>query len=262
MGLPIPRSLDELTPAWLTSALTESSILKNARIQHIDFEVLGTGFGFMGEIFRLKLTYDRVESGAPLSLIAKMPTTNARNRASGLMLGLYEREIGYYEDISGKMDIRVPRCYYSAASKTRRPKDQQILQLEQRGKRPVWLMMTYLVSLFSMRFSRRRFILLLEDLSHLQPGDQTKGGRMNHVHAALSTIAKVHAQFWNSAEVNEMACAIPMDAEAQLKQWFLKMLFLNPKAPIRARFSPKTLRQIDWLTLNHHRSRSVQEVEV
>lgn len=93
MGLPIPRSLDELTPAWLTSALTESSILKNARIQHIDFEVLGTGSGFMGEIFRLKL-----------------------------------------------------------------------------------------------------------------------------------------------------------------KQWILKLLFLNPKAPIRARFIPKTLRQIDWLTLNHHRS--------
>ncbi len=251
MDLPIPRSLDELTPAWLTSALTESGILKGANVQHIDSEVLGVGAGFMGDILRLKLTYDKIEPGAPVSLIAKIPTSVRKNRSLGLLGDVYGNEIEYYESIGNRMNIGVPRCYYSARDKIGIPKDKRIERLERGKDAPVWFIAIWSsISLFFLRFSRRRFILLLEDLSHLRVGDQVDGCVINEAHRALTTIAKVHAQFWNSEELNELDFVMPMGIGAEVVQKFFQRHIPDDQSGLSGRLSDKNSLQLNWLGKN------------
>jgi hypothetical protein len=248
MNLPIPRSLDELTPTWLTSALTESGILKGANVQRVDSEVLGTGFGFMGEILRLKLTYDEIEPGVPVSLIAKIPTSDKKIRSLALLGGLYENEIGFYESIGKKMNIGVPRCYYSAMSKIGIGKDKRIERFEGGKNAPLWLAAGFSFMLrFFLRFSRKRFILLLEDLSHLRLGDQVDSCTINEAHRVLTTIAKVHAQFWNSEELNELDFVMPMDVGAEATQKVFQKYALDNQSGLSGRLSDRNLLQLNWL---------------
>jgi len=248
MDLPIPRSLDELTPTWLTSALKDSGILKGANVKHIDSEVLGTGSGFMGEVLRLKLTYDEIEPGAPVSLIAKIPTSVRKNRSLGLFGDIYENEIGFYESIGKKMNIGVPRCYYSAMSKVGIGKDKRIERIEKGENAPVWWVAFFSsMSRFLLRFSRKRFILLLEDLSHLRVGDQVDGCTINEAHRALTTIAKVHAQFWNSGELNQLGFVMPMDVGAEVTQKFFQKHIPDDQSGLTGRLSDRNLLQLNWL---------------
>ena len=76
-------------------------------------ERLGHGQGFIGELARLHLEFDRPESAAPRSLIAKLPTPVAENRVLGELLGAYEREILFYQELAPELPIRLPLTYYS-----------------------------------------------------------------------------------------------------------------------------------------------------
>jgi hypothetical protein len=111
---PIPTSVDEITPAWLTAALRERGVLRAARVVALEAETLGEGEGFVGRIARLRLRLDGSEPGAPQSLIAKLPTRVRANRATGEMLGVYEREILFYEELAADVAIRTPSTYYAA----------------------------------------------------------------------------------------------------------------------------------------------------
>ncbi len=166
---PIPQAHGELSPSWLTSALREAGVLRDARLTFVAAQSIGVGTGFVGDIARLRLSYDRVEPDAPASLIAKLPTSDARVRMMSIAARLFEREIRFYSEIAGGLDLRTPRRYYGA-----------------------------------MDLTEHRYLLLLEDLAPARAGDQVAGCSVADAELALRSIARLHAAWWQSERLAEL----------------------------------------------------------
>ena len=110
----VPKSLDELTPGWLTDTLRSGGVIDNAQaVRSVEWERLAEGVGFIGIVARARLTYGG-EGAGPKSVIVKLPTTEPGARALGNMYGLYEREVRFYSDIAPRAGVTVPRSYLAA----------------------------------------------------------------------------------------------------------------------------------------------------
>jgi hypothetical protein len=78
---------------------------------------------------------------------------------------MYGREVGFYRDIAGSIELRVPECYFHAFD----PQTQD-------------------------------FILLLEDLKDMRIGDQVAGCSQADAELVLQGIAKLHASTWQPGQ--------------------------------------------------------------
>ena len=112
--LKIPAGPRELTAEWLTHALRQTGTITDAAVVSFDNNLIAEGVGLMGQLARLSLRYNVPEPGAPRSLIAKFPAASEENRKIGNIFRIYEREIRFYEEIAGDVDLRTPRRYFSA----------------------------------------------------------------------------------------------------------------------------------------------------
>jgi len=161
---PIPSTLTELTPAWLTEALRAAGYLDDAAVAAVQAEPVGEGVGILCQLARLTLTYDRPAPTAPASLVAKLPTANAQTRGMVALFRFYEREVRFYAEVAPLLDaVRIPRCFYHDFDP-----------------------------------ASGDFILLLEDLSACRLGDQLAGASVEEVRLAVAELAKLHAAWWNS----------------------------------------------------------------
>lgn len=167
-GLPLPANSAAITVEWLNEALGQTDITCGATISAFEREVIGEGAGFVGELTRIKLTYDRLVASAPASLVAKLPTADEAFRSLALLLRLYEREIHFYEEIASEVELRTPHRYFSA-----------------------------------MDIPAGAYVLLLEDLAPARCGDQLASCSSDEATLALTEIAKFHAAWWNNARVEE-----------------------------------------------------------
>lgn len=101
----VPRSLTELTPAWLSHALDTTVV--DAQVTPI-----AEGEGFMGKLARVALIYGQGGAG-PASLVAKLPTDDPGSVAIGQMLRVWEREARFYLDLAPRLPVRTPQCYFA-----------------------------------------------------------------------------------------------------------------------------------------------------
>ena len=104
----------------------------------VDFEVtkVGEGAGFMGHVAILDLTLDP-PAPAPVSLVLKIPT-ETDNRHLGQAVGVYEREIRFYQELAPGLQIRSPRHIYSAMDNESDPA-KTVRALEILDRLPLWL---------------------------------------------------------------------------------------------------------------------------
>ena len=160
----IPQSFPALTPEWLTAVLGPAR-LGDARVCHVSCEPLGEGHGFVGQIGRLHLTLDGQAPAAPRSLIAKLPTEVKENRALGELLGAYEREILFYRELAPEVGYRTARLYY--ADMDENPAASWGPAVVRFVDRLPFGLIRLLMALFLWMAgkSRRRYVLLLEDLA-------------------------------------------------------------------------------------------------
>jgi len=179
---PYPTGPGAITPEWLTAALQQSGAIKDATVTSFDVKVIGEGVGFMGQLARFSLTYDKQEKDAPAAVIGKFPAAAIENREVAMFFRFYEREVNFYEQIADKVDLRTPRCYFSAFEP-----------------------------------SNGDYLLLLEDLAPAQVGDQIAGCSAEHVQLAISELAKFQATWWNSPELDKLDWMPGLDAE-----WFMQ----------------------------------------
>ena len=156
-----PRQVTEITPSWLTAVLRDGGAIGAASITDVAIEPIGRGVGFLGQLARLRLTYDKPETGAPASLIGKFPTLDPGGRQICQMFQFYEREVRFYRELAPRVPIRVPRCYGSVMDV---PADD--------------------------------YLLLLEDLGALPMGDDATGCTAAEAEHAIRAIARVHAAWW------------------------------------------------------------------
>lgn len=84
----------DLTDAWLTDMVGAGRIVGH------DAERIGTGQ--MSECYRVRLRYAE-ESGGPASVVLKVAAADPNSRATGLAMGLYEREVRFYAEIAPKL---------------------------------------------------------------------------------------------------------------------------------------------------------------
>ena len=179
-ALAIPTTMDQVTPAWLTAALRESGVLSTATVTSIEKVIIGTGVGILGELARVTPTYDRAEAGAPKTLVVKIPTADPGGRGIAQMLGFYEKEARFYMDMAADCAVGAPKCYYTA-----------------------------------MNPEKVEYIILMEDLSALRIGDQVVGCTVDEARLISRNLARFHAQWWDSPQLDALGWIPGMDSPIQ-----------------------------------------------
>jgi hypothetical protein len=154
----VPRCLADFDADFLSEVLGVS-------VDAVESERIAVGEGFLGELARLHLK--STDPDAPKTLIAKIPTTDSGMKPLGMMLGVYEREGRFYDEIAPKLQINVPDCLYNG----------------QDGE---------------------DFALLLEDVGHLEGGDHMQGATLDQAYAAIDAAAGVHGRWWRSPELDKL----------------------------------------------------------
>lgn len=242
----IPSGADELAPAWLTRVLRQAGALCDARVVSVQCERLAGGEGLIGEVSRLHLGYDRPEPGAPERVVAKLPAVDRELRASAELLGLYDREVRFYRELAPRVPLRTPRCLHADMDPNPGERfEPGMLRLIARA--PAWLLPAlWQLGSFTARRSRRRYVLLLEDLFPARPGDQVAGCSVEEATRDLTTLASLHAALWQAPEL-ERGWIKPLDAAASVLQVHYRRMLPRFEARWGAVAGPQLLRLARWL---------------
>ncbi len=99
----------DLTTGWLTEAIGQGTVT--------EFGVDRIGTGQMSECYGVHLTYASGEGG-PASVVLKVAAADPSSRQTGLTMGLYEREVGFYTDIAPGLDGPIAPCHHAAYDAT------------------------------------------------------------------------------------------------------------------------------------------------
>jgi hypothetical protein len=168
--LSIPGTQEEVTPGWLTAALTEAGALRGGRVIEARWERVGAEFGFTGLVGRVELRYEDALGRPPASLIVKLPMARGetvsghralQERDPALIRQYFERctrEERFYRELGVTF---APTRYYSAADD-----------------------------------ARQRVVLLLEDLSNGRQGDVLLGCSIDDSALVIEQLAPFHARWW------------------------------------------------------------------
>ncbi|HVJ95353.1 MAG TPA: hypothetical protein VNC41_00820, partial [Acidimicrobiia bacterium] len=95
----IPKTVDDLTPAWLSDALGRKVVDPN-------IEMIGVGVGLVGSLCRVSFDGE--------TIVAKLAAATEENRFVPAMLNFYGREFGFYTQLSERTPIKHPKCFYAA----------------------------------------------------------------------------------------------------------------------------------------------------
>ena len=136
------------------------------QIDNVDVETIGTGVGLVGGLYRCHLRYDSADESDPPSVVVKIRSNDPKSLKVAKTFLLYQKEVAFYRDIASLTPISVPKLHYSDFD----PKSHD-------------------------------FVLVLEDLQHLEVPNQLNGGTEEQGRIAIRHAARLHARFWN--KVNE-----------------------------------------------------------
>jgi aminoglycoside/choline kinase family phosphotransferase len=158
----IPASAADITAGWLADAL-------GLPVATIETEPIGVGVGLLGELVRVTLTYDEPVDGAPASVVVKLPTTAAANKALAMAFQFYEREVRFFRDVAPTAKLRVPKAWHT-----------------------------------DMDVPSERFVLVLEDLCDYELADQVAGMTVDQARRAVAEIAPFHSQWWETESLDAL----------------------------------------------------------
>ena len=160
----VPETPADIDAAWLNAALADWPEISS--VGHHD---IGEGTGIFGQISRLDLSYTGDAAGAPSRIVAKMACLEPENLAIANALGIYERELRFYDELAGELPFRIPTSY-----------------LAHRG-------------------DDGRFVLLIEDLSgEYVVGDQVVGATPAQADAVIDALIPFHVRWWEQPELDTM----------------------------------------------------------
>jgi len=164
--IPIVTSADEVSEQWLTDALESGGVAHGSTVLSYEAEAVGTGQ--MGENVRFRLVWDG-GTDRPASVVAKFPSADATSRMTGLATRSYEREVRFYQQVAGSVDIRTPRCFLADVDTV-----------------------------------SGDFVLLMEDLAPRAQGDQLAGVSVDQASLVLEQLALLQVSRWNDASLHEV----------------------------------------------------------
>ncbi len=171
----IPASVDQIDLQWVQAVLAGTSGVDPGLLRGLNRILLDEGRGFVAQLVRLQLDW-RGATRAPASLIVKLHA--AVPEKADAAKKLYEREYLFYRHFAARTPIPTPLCYHAAYDA-----------------------------------ADAHFVLVLEDLGHLEPGDQIKGTTDANAVIAVRNLARLHAEFWDDEGVKrtfgDMADPLP-----------------------------------------------------
>lgn len=178
MSSSFPNQPEQLTAAWLTDTLRASGALGADRaVDTFEVSPVGAGVGLLGMVMRLQLTYRDGQPGAePSSLVVKFAHPVAENRAIAMNTRMYEREVSFFNDIAGSVDVPKPHCHFAAVN-------------TDTGEN----------------------IVVLEDLGVYRAGDQVTGATPAEVRQIIDAMAPLHAAYWGRTDIDLLADAMRID---------------------------------------------------
>ena len=163
-----PLRPDELTSEWLEAALKSSGSLPAAGgIASVERRPIGVGVGMLGLIEVVTPTYTGDTGNAPKSVVVKYPTEVEGNLAVATTFDVYEREVMFYKLLGSKAGLRLPKLYFAESH------------------------------------SAASFIMVMEDLSGYELGDQVTGCSIDQAKLSIIEMAKLHASFWEKVESDD-----------------------------------------------------------
>jgi hypothetical protein len=165
----IPASLKDITADWLNDVLHSSRYLEDVNIESIEQETMAVGEGFVSDMARITLKYDRDAPHLPKTIIAKFPVSFESANAVAMLFRLYEREVRFYSEVAKKSPIRTPGLVYC-----------------------------------DMDLESNRFALLLEDCACYQQVDQIKGLDYETTKRVALMLADFHAHWWDTEELESL----------------------------------------------------------
>ena len=193
----IPATMADITPEWLTTALRANGYCSST-VSSAEKVTIGQGVGILGELARVTLTYSAPEAKAPKTLIAKIPTSDPGGKGIAEMLGFYEKEVRFYNELTNTVGVRAARSYFA-------------------GGEPANI----------------RYVVLMEDLGALPIGDQVNGASAEECRVLVCEMAKLHARWWNSAELAALDWIPPINSP-QIK--FAALAYAQSLEPFMQKF--------------------------
>ncbi len=169
----------DLTAAWLTANLGAGTVA--------DFTVERIGTGQMSECYRVQLSY--TEPRGPESVVLKVAATDPASRQTGAALGLYEREVRFYQDIAPRLGGPIAPCYHAAVDP-----------------------------------STGVFDLLLGDAGPAVVGNEIEGATMEQAKLAVVELGRLHGPLLGDPT---LAQAPWLNREAPLNQAMITPLYLG-----------------------------------
>jgi hypothetical protein len=197
MSIAIPTP-ETITAEFFSEVLRASG---HAGARVAGFEATPVGTGQVGLCIRFALSYAEGAAGAPRTLVGKFPSQDPRSRQTGIDLGNYAREVFFYRELSPRLPIATPRCYYAEIVGT-----------------------------------SAEFALILEDMAPARQGDQLAGCSPEVARAAVLELVQLHAPSWQDARLR----GLPLIPEASPERGVqLRGLYAAMLPGFLARFGPQ-----------------------
>jgi hypothetical protein len=184
--LSIPNTPEDITPQWLTEALSSTAGLPNVVVTSLCIEPISE-LTCAGQLARLHLSFNQPQSKLPSRLVAKLHAPDESLRAKTRPFTPDKCEILFYQQLVDEIPLRTPQCYYSA-----------------------------------MNVADGKYVRILEDLAPAKVGDQIRGSTTEETALALRAIAGFHAHWWNSEKIKafDWLTSVTTDADSD-SRWIL-----------------------------------------
>ena len=181
-----PRTLDEITPEWLTQVLRESGAIHEARVESFSHSILEGGVS--SEVLRLKLEYDFKEENAPEFVVAKLALVNEERRKIVDERGIYESEVNVYREIESAGGVRLPDVFFAQYDD-----------------------------------SSGFLCLIIEYLGGLRVVDPDSNMTLPDAVACVEYLAKLHSVWWEESRMNSFSWLLELSDEKtaiQRELWY------------------------------------------
>ena len=177
-----PWRAEDLTVKWLNAVLGKHDDFRGAKISSFDMEMISEGYGFVGEVWRIKLNYENRASSALESVAAKFANRNSRIKSltSAATVG----ETNVYRHLGSDSEFIMPRCFFSDSE----PETGDCA-------------------------------ILMEDLGRGRLGDNIGGISERDAEAVVKAIAGFHAKWWGRTDLEQTRwLPTPIDQAVFLKE--------------------------------------------
>ncbi|MEE3065061.1 MAG: phosphotransferase [Actinomycetota bacterium] len=102
----IPRYPGDVTPAWLSAALSERHA--PVEVSHVDVVAIGTGQ--TGATYRVTVQYAAAAGELPQTFVIKLPAQDDTVR-DRVVIG-YRSECAFYTTVADRVQVPTPSCFY------------------------------------------------------------------------------------------------------------------------------------------------------